>query len=73
MKRPATRADPQPHAGPSVSASSSVTSTPESSTAPTGSGFDGVLTGDSGTNRQTPIAATPTNAAPTMKIHRHDA
>ena len=70
---PITRADPHPHVGPSVRASNNVTSVADSVIAPSGSRLDGVFTGDSGTNRQTPIAATPTTAAPTMKSQRHDA
>ena len=51
-KRPPTRADVQPHALPSVSASRSEPRPSESSTAPGTSSFDSVLIGDSGTNRQ---------------------
>jgi hypothetical protein len=69
---PRMRGEPQPQLGPSVSASSNEVSSPASSTAPSGSSRDSVFTGDSGTKRQTRIAATPTAAAPTMKSHRHE-
>src|SRR5262245_38293465 len=68
-----TRGVPQPHEGPSVSASRKATSVADSVSAPSGSSRDGVFSGDSGTNRQTPTAAIPTTAEPTMNSQRQDA
>jgi hypothetical protein len=61
-----------PQSGPSVRASRNATSVAESRTAPHGSSFDGVFTGDSGTYRQTPTVAIATTIAPTMNSQCHE-
>ena len=63
----------QPQFSPSVSATSSEISAPESSSAPGRSSREGVFTGDSGTNRCTSTIAIATPIAPMMKSQRQEA
>jgi hypothetical protein len=64
--------DVQPQLSPSVSATSIAISPPESSVAPTKSTREGVLIGDSGTNRCTSTAAAAMLIAPTMNSQRQE-
>ena len=68
--RPRTNGDVQPSGSPSVRATSSAISPPESSTAPTMSGRAGTRTGDSGMKRQTRIRATSPMTAETTNSQR---
>src|SRR5436190_14643656 len=71
-KRTPTRAEVQPQLSPSVSANNRKTRPAESKTAPMKSTRDGVLIGDSGTNRWTSTAEIATGIAPKMNSQRHE-
>ena len=70
INRPTTNGDVQPCGPPSVRATKSAMSPPDSSTAPTMSGRAGARTGDSGMNRQTRIRATRPMTADTTNSQR---
>ena len=69
MNRPMTCAEPQPQLLPSLTVTSRAMRPPESRAAPPQSILDGLLIGDSGTNRWVAIVAGITTATPSQKSH----